>query len=96
MMEAAYERTTTRFGNSSVPLERGQIVTSIRRLMHRWGTNSRYVKEFLNLLENEKLIVCESCRAEAAKTIRLKRWSLNTIGYTKGNAMSHTLKKIII
>lgn len=63
MMEAAYERTTTRFGNSSVPLERGQIVTSIRRLMHRWGTNSRYVKEFLNLLENEKLIVCESSKA---------------------------------
>lgn len=69
VMDAAWEPTTSIFGNSRVMLERGQLVTSIRTLMHQWGTNSRYVSDFLDLLESERMIVCESTKAYTIITI---------------------------
>lgn len=69
LMEAAWEPASTVFGNSRVLLERGQLVTSVRTLMHRWGTNSRYVSDFLDLLEAEKMIVTETTKAYTLITI---------------------------
>ena len=69
VMDAAWEHTSTVFGNTRVELERGQIVTSIRTLMHRWGTNSRYVSDFLDLLEAEKMIVTETTKVYTLITI---------------------------
>lgn len=69
LMDAAWEDHYAIFGNSRVMLERGQLVTSIRTLMHQWGTNSRYVSDFLELLESEHMIVCETKKAYTIITI---------------------------
>jgi len=69
LMDAAWETHYTIFGNSRVMVERGQLVTSIRTLMHQWGTNSRYVSDFLELLESEHMIVCETKKTYTIITI---------------------------
>ena len=69
VMEAVWEPGSTVFGNTRVELDRGQIVTSIRTLMHRWGTNSRYVTDFLDLLESEKIIITETTKVYTLITI---------------------------
>jgi len=58
IMMAAWETTAVRFFKVHIRLKRGQLITSVRTLMHRWRTNSRYVTEFLADLENEAMIVC--------------------------------------
>ena len=63
MMEAVWERTPTRFGKYKIILERGQLVTSVRVLMHRWKTNSKCITDFLSLLESENMIVCDRGKA---------------------------------
>lgn len=69
VMEAAWQPMPAVFGNSRFMLQRGQLVTSVRLLMHRWGTNSRYVTDFLTLLEAESMISCERTRTYTIITI---------------------------
>jgi len=69
VMEAAWTRTKFRFGNAKGWLERGQQVTSIRTLMHRWKTSSRYVTEFLADLESENMIKIETLTTHTIITI---------------------------
>lgn len=69
VMEASWERTKFRFGNVKGWLERGQQVTSVRTLMHRWKTSSRYVTEFLADLESENLITIETLTTHTIITI---------------------------
>ncbi len=53
---AAWEPTIWRCGSIKINLERGQLVTSVRRLIHRWGSNGRFITEFLDILEDENMI----------------------------------------
>ena len=69
IMEAAYTRTRFHFGNAKGWLERGQQVTSVRTLMHRWKTSSRYVTDFLADLESENLITVETLTTHTIITI---------------------------
>ena len=56
VMMAAYEPGITRFNKHKVPTKRGEAVVSQRMLLHRWGTNGRMVKTFLEDLEEENII----------------------------------------
>ena len=56
VMMAAYEPCTVRFGKHKVPIKRGETVVSQRMLLHRWGTNGRIVRTFLDDLEEENII----------------------------------------
>ena len=69
IMEAAYTRTRFHFGNVKGWLERGQQVTSVRTLMHRWKTSSRYVTDFLADLESENMITVETLTTHTIITI---------------------------
>lgn len=57
---ATWEPKTVAFGSESVKLQRGQIATTIRALMRRWGAHSQAALSFLAILENEKMITRES------------------------------------
>ena len=69
LMLAAWERNTTRYGKHKIVVERGQIVTSTRALMHFWKTNNHVVKEFLAELEDEGMITVERTNGIAIITI---------------------------
>ena len=56
LMMAAYEPGIVRFGKHKVPIKRGELVASQRMLLHRWGTNGRIVRMFLDDLEEEDII----------------------------------------
>ena len=59
LFQAAYEPTTWRLGSLKVKLERGQLVTSGRKLIKRWGAGGRFINEFMSILEEEKMITRE-------------------------------------
>lgn len=56
LIQAAYEPTTWRLGSLRVELERGQLATSGRKLIKRWGASGRFINDFMNILEEEKMI----------------------------------------
>ena len=58
LMLAAWEPTVAVFAKEKVQLKRGQLVTSVRTLMHRWETNNKYVSRFFTLLEDDGMIQC--------------------------------------
>ena len=71
IMMARWEtsQAKTRFGKAKVMLQRGQLVTSIRTLMHRWKTSSKCVTDFLSDLENEDMIQCDPHKKYTVITI---------------------------
>ena len=56
---ASWEKKTIIFNKHTVVLKRGQLVTSNRQLQRRWGTNSKGVNTFLNILADDGMIICE-------------------------------------
>lgn len=58
LMLAAWEPTVAVFAKEKVQLKRGQLVTSVRTLMHRWETNNKYDSRFFTLLEDDGMIQC--------------------------------------
>jgi len=59
LMEASYERRLYRFGDHQLQLERGQYVTTYRRLATRWTKNLSWVSRFLKRLERSGLVRLE-------------------------------------
>lgn len=56
--------------DSSLTLvKRGELLTSIRILCERWGWSNTKVKKFLNVLEEDKMIVSKSDRRKTVITI---------------------------
>ena len=66
---AAWEPTVWRSGSAKIRIERGQLVTSVRRLIHRWGANGRFITEFLDILEDENMIRREKVQKLTVITI---------------------------
>lgn len=66
---AAWEPKTVAFGSETVSLKRGQLATTIRALMRRWGAHSQAALAFLSILETQKMIVRESCSKMTIITI---------------------------
>lgn len=66
---ASYVDKTIAFGNDIIHLQRGQLATTIRQLMRRWGAHSQAALAFLTVLENENMIVRESNRKMTIITI---------------------------
>ena len=57
LFEAAWEPKTIPWGkNETVTLERGQIATTIRKLMGRWGYYAEATLDFLKVLEAQGMI----------------------------------------
>lgn len=58
-MEACYENRTYRFGSNVIGLQRGQYVTTYRRLARRWDKSISWVHRFLKRLEKAGLVRLE-------------------------------------
>lgn len=69
LMLAAWENKQVGFGSAIVNLKRGQYVTSIRRLMRRWGANNTTVTETLDLFVLNGMITVDSDKTKTIITI---------------------------
>lgn len=56
-------------GNKFVEVERGSFITSELKLMERWGWSKTKVRAFLQLLENDSMIVKKTDRKKTTITI---------------------------
>ncbi len=56
---ASWEDREVGYGSMMVNLKRGQIVTSLRKLMSRWNTNSTTVANTLKLFVDNGMIQCQ-------------------------------------
>ena len=56
LLEANHKDNRFPLGNEIVECERGQLVTSIRKLENRWGWSNTKIKNFLNLLQEDEMI----------------------------------------
>ena len=57
IMLANFESRNILLGNEIIFVERGSFVTSEHKLMARWGWSKTKVRSFLNLLQNDSMIV---------------------------------------
>ena len=62
LFQASWKERNAGFGKVVVHLERGQLVTSTRQLMRRWGTNNTTVTTTLKLFEENGMITCDRGR----------------------------------
>ena len=56
-------------GNEILVIERGSFITSEVKLMERWGWSKSKVRSFLNLLQNDKMIVRKTDHKKTTLTI---------------------------
>lgn len=66
---ASWKDRETGFGQTIIHLNRGQLVTSTRQLMRRWGTNNTTVDTTLKLFEENGMISCDKTRKRTIITI---------------------------
>ena len=57
------------FGESIEVIQRGQFITSINKLSEKWGWSFNTVKKFLNLLENDNMLIRKSDNTKTLITI---------------------------
>lgn len=64
-----HENKRVIFNGKFIEVKRGQRITSVRKLADRWGWSTKKTISFLNLLEDEKMIVRESDNKKTLLTI---------------------------
>jgi hypothetical protein len=69
LLLASHNENEFLFGNQVVKNEVGSFITSIEKLKNRWGWSNTKVASFLNLLENENMIVKKSDTKKTVITI---------------------------
>jgi hypothetical protein len=60
LLEVNHKDNKFLLGNELVTVSRGQTITSIRQLCDRWSWSNTKVKQFLSLLESDKMITVKS------------------------------------
>lgn len=69
LLMANHKNNKFLLGNELVEVERGSFITSEYKLMDKWGWSKTKVRNFLKLLEDEKMIVKLSDRKKTTLTI---------------------------
>lgn len=69
LLKANFERREFLFGGEKVTCERGQFITSIVKLSEIWGWSRKKTTMFLDLLEEEQMIVTERSNKRTGVTI---------------------------
>lgn len=69
LMRANHKNTKILLGNELIELKRGQFVTSEKKLMEAWNWGKSKTRNFLELLENDGMIIKESDRKKTIITI---------------------------
>ena len=60
LLKANHKDTKILFNGNLTTIKRGQILTSIRKLVDEWGWSKNTVTKFLNLLEDDGMLTRES------------------------------------
>ncbi len=76
-------------GNELIEVKRGSRVTSIRQLCDRWGWSNTKVKNFLNLLEKDGMLVVKSDSKKTTLTV------VNYSGYQDWNDAENDTKTTV-
>lgn len=74
VMMANHRENKFVLGNELVEVERGQFITSELKLMEKWGWSKTKVRSFLELLQNDGMIVKKSDRKKT--TINIVKYSV--------------------
>lgn len=69
MLSASYKDNSFLFDGNLISIERGQFITSIRKLGERWGWSRTKVCKFLTVLESEKMIIQKSDKKKTLITV---------------------------
>lgn len=69
IMDANHKDSRFILGNEMVEVQRGQKITSIRDLCDRWGWSNTKVRNFLDILENDQMILVKSDTKKTLITI---------------------------
>lgn len=56
LMMVNHEDKKAVIGNEVIEVKRGQRITSVRKLCDKWGWSNTKVKQFLSLLQNDRMI----------------------------------------
>ena len=56
LMMANHESGNVFFNKALIHIERGQMITSVRRLSERWGWNNKKTLRFLKMLEDDQML----------------------------------------
>ena len=74
LLKANHKENKILFGNSVINIEAGSFITSEVKLSDEWNWSRMTVRNFLNLLENEKMIV-KICTTKYT-SITIENWAL--------------------
>lgn len=69
LMMANHENKKTVLGNEIIEVQRGQRITSLRKLCHKWNWSNTKVNHFLTLLQNDGMIKVKSDSKKTVITI---------------------------
>lgn len=69
LLLANHSEKKINFGGKPTPVKSGQYLTSIEKLSDRWGWSRNKVKRFLDVLENDNMIITERTNRRTSITI---------------------------
>ena len=69
LLMASHKDTQFMLGNELIEIEKGSFVTSEIKLMERWGWGKAKLRSFLEMLENDSMIVKKSDRKKTTISI---------------------------
>lgn len=69
LLMANHKEKDTILGKEHVVIERGSFITSELKLMERWGWSKSKVRAFLQVLENDKMLIKKTDRKKTTITI---------------------------
>lgn len=81
ILQANHSGKKVLVGNELEEISRGCLITSELKLMDRWGWSKNKVRSFLNLLENDNMIVRDTNR---------RRTAINIVNYGKYQVLETT------
>ena len=69
LLMANHDTKKFTLGNELIEVERGSCITSELKLMDRWGWSKTKVRDFLELLQKDKMLVKKSDKKKTALTV---------------------------
>ncbi|MGX7025844.1 DnaD domain-containing protein [Vagococcus hydrophili] len=69
LMDANHKDKKILFDGNLVEVQRGQVITSLRKICNRWGWSNNKAKRFLNLLQEDEMIIWKSTTKKTVVTI---------------------------
>lgn len=69
LMDANHKDKKILFDGNLMEVKRGQVITSLRKICTKWGWSNNKAKRFLNLLQEDGMVIWESTTKKTVVTI---------------------------